>query len=79
MRNGSGLDGTTLYQGAAISLSGAVAAGLIALRTHAQVPVCGLEHCPACYVAAARATVGLVLATVGWNLRAAAALSPRDR
>lgn len=75
MRNGSGLDGTTLYRGAAISFSGPIVAGLIALRTHAQAPVCGAEHCPACYVAAALATIGVVLATVGWNMNAAAAMS----
>ncbi len=72
MRRGTGLEDVTLFQGAAISLSGAVAALLVALRTHAQAPVCGLAHCPACYVATALAMVGILLGGVGWNLRAEA-------
>jgi len=72
MRRGSDLDDVTLYQGAAISLSGAVAALLIALRSHAEAPLCGPTHCPACHVAAALAVTGIVLAALGWNLRAEA-------
>ena len=72
MRSRFDLDGATLIQGAAISLSGAIAALRIALRTHAQAPLCGLVHCPACYVAAGLATTGILLAGLGWNLQAAA-------
>jgi hypothetical protein len=66
------LDRATLLHGAAISLSGAVAALLIAMRTHAQAPLCGLAHCPACYVAAALAVFGLGLAALSWRVRATA-------
>ena len=53
---------------AIISLSGAGGAMLIALRTHASAPLCGLAHCPACYVAAALAGIGLAL-TASWGLQ----------
>lgn len=61
MRPGVRLDRSTPLQGAAISLSGAVAALGMALRTHAQAPLCGLVHCPACYVAAGLTTAAILL------------------
>ena len=71
MRPRLDLDGSTLVQGAAIALYGAIAALVIALRTHALAPLCGLAHCPACPVAAGLATTGILLAGLGWNLQAA--------
>jgi len=73
MRPGVQLDRSTLLQGAAISLSGAVAALGIALRTHDQAPLCGLIHCPACYVAAGLTTAAILLA--GWAAWAGPAVS----
>ncbi len=45
---------------AGISFLGALGAMVIALRTHETAPLCGGAHCPACYVAAVLAAVGLV-------------------
>ena len=64
MRPAVHLDRSTLLQGAAISLSGALAALWIAQRTHAQAPLCGLAHCPACYVAAGLTAAAILLG--GW-------------
>ena len=72
MRPGVRLDRSTLLQGAAISLSGAVAALWIALRTHAQAPACGLVHCPACSVAAGLAVAAMLLGGLAASARPAA-------
>lgn len=49
---------------AAISFAGAASAAVIAVRTHASAPLCGIAHCPACYVAAGLAAFGLALLMV---------------
>ena len=56
---------------AAICFVGAIGAAIIANRTHAFAPLCGLQgaaHCPACYVAAAMAGFTILFA-VRWRTR----------